>query len=576
MLRIRLSLVALLLVSAPAYAGIDAAGTTSGNFLSIGTGAAALSMGGAVLGAGHDLAASAWNPAALADVTGPQFSLSHAALAQQQSQDWLAAGGRIGRGTTHWSASALYQNDGSFDGRDASGNPTSSFNVSNLALGAHVARPFGDHVSMGAGLKWASEYLGETSGSALAFDAGLQARAGAFGFGAAARNVGGKMKYASGSYDLPSVFGVGASYTHEKSGLTLALDANFPKAYYQDVRVGAQWMWQDRVALRGGYRLELGASSDQPVGGPSFGLGAGANGLWFDYAFLAGTADAQGQHRLSLAFHPGFMNHGLANATPANVAPANAAPVAAREPAVAPKPAAKRETPKPAENPAPVAAAAPQAVPTRVATPAPAPPVAATPAPIAPGPVAPRVTLPDDALAADVAPRPVKPANAVLAPGKLARTNKLVIPVVAAEPAPAPAPVAAAAPAPVKKAAKKSAPVTLAPVAATPAPAPTPVAAAVPVPSPAPSVTPPPAAEQPEPVAEVASSRPGIEVVVVRHDPPVPNKPQPRPESVVLKAGETLQDLAKRYGTSVAAIMMENNLVKDNAKPGQKIKLPKN
>ena len=43
---------------------------------------------------------------------------------------------------------------------------------------------------------------------------------------------------------------------------------------------------------------------------------------------------------------------------------------------------------------------------------------------------------------------------------------------------------------------------------------------------------------------------------------------------VVVKPGETLASLAKLYENSVPALMMENNLVSDQVKPGQKIKLP--
>jgi hypothetical protein len=91
--RIRIFCAALLLLAGAAHAGIDNAGTTSANFLSVGAGASVLSMGGAAIGTGGSLTASAWNPAALGLVAGPQYSISHAALAMQTSQDWVAAGG---------------------------------------------------------------------------------------------------------------------------------------------------------------------------------------------------------------------------------------------------------------------------------------------------------------------------------------------------------------------------------------------------------------------------------------------------------------------------------------------------
>lgn len=68
--RIRLTLCALMLAAGVAHAGIEKAGTTTANFLSLGTGASVLSMGGASLGTGGSLQASAWNPAALGQARG--------------------------------------------------------------------------------------------------------------------------------------------------------------------------------------------------------------------------------------------------------------------------------------------------------------------------------------------------------------------------------------------------------------------------------------------------------------------------------------------------------------------------
>ena len=98
--------------------------------------------------------------------------------------------------------------------------------------------------------------------------------------------------------------GLGAALDLPVTGLRLALDANFPRAYYQDVRVGAEWRWHDLVALRAGYRRELDAPADLAEGGPSFGIGAGAHGLWLDYGYLV-PGVGEGQHRLSVTLRPG-------------------------------------------------------------------------------------------------------------------------------------------------------------------------------------------------------------------------------------------------------------------------------
>lgn len=531
MLRTRLTALALVLSAGFAHAGIEYAGTTSGNFLSVGTGAAILSMGGATLGNGRDVNASAWNPAALGFQATSQYALSHSALALDVSQDWVAGSGRFGSSQTRWSANALYQNDGSFDGRDAFGAPTGSFSVSNLALGFAVARPIMTDVTAGGRVFMVNENLGSESGSGFGFDLGVQAQRGPFGFGAAGRNLGGKMKYDAASYDLPGVFGVGGSWRDERRGLRFAVDANFPKAYYNDVRLGGEWMWQQRVALRAGYRLELAAPSGEPLGGPSFGFGTGVNGFWFDYAFLAGDSQAQGAHRFGITFTPSFLKRGdaqRADGTPADgsATATSAAPVAT-----------SNSQPKPAE-PNSAAVSAPS-----VSAPAAASATAgASAAASAPASSKPSVAVPDNASASSVAARPSQPSAQSLQPSKPVAVTKLSTP----RPDAASAPSASAS-------------------------APAPVATSAPAPTPAPTTP---------VIAKVAAMSPAV--TVVRHtSPPVapaasPEQKQGRPDKVEVKKGESMSDIAKRWGTSVPAIMMENNLVSPNVKPGQKLKLPKN
>jgi hypothetical protein len=303
---IALSAAVLLATTMTARADVGGAGTTGASFLSVGTGTGVLGMGGATLGLGNDLNSISWNVASLGWMRDTQFSLAHASLPDQTSQEWLAYGGRFGRSATRWSLSGLYQSDGMFQGRDAANNPTSDFNVASMALGAQVAYPFGRFVTLGLGSKFVNEKLGPVSGSGLTFDAGLQLRAGLLGFGVAAQNISGGMSYGGARYPFPTNVGVGLALHDIGHGLRLALDANFPSSYYQDVRGGVEWGWRDRFALRTGYRRELGAPASETMTGPSFGMGAGAHGVWLDYSYLVpGSGD--GQHRMGFTFRPGSL-----------------------------------------------------------------------------------------------------------------------------------------------------------------------------------------------------------------------------------------------------------------------------
>ena len=59
---------------------------------------------------------------------------------------------------------------------------------------------------------------------------------------------------------------------------------------------------------------------------------------------------------------------------------------------------------------------------------------------------------------------------------------------------------------------------------------------------------------------------------------PQPNpapKPQPKYTPYAVKQGDTLGKIAKKHGTTVAAIKKANGLCSDMIKPGQKLKIPK-
>lgn len=296
-------LAVMLLATDPARAGVENAGTTAANFLSLGAGARTLAMGGAVLGVGDDAGAAAWNAAALGWVEGTDAALAHASLPGGSLQEWGVVGARIGDSGTRWGLSGLYQGDGSFQGLDATGAPTGDFSVSSVAVGASLAQSLGSVASVGVGAKAVHDKIATASGTGVTFDAGLMLRAGGLGLGLAAQNVGGQMSYSGTHYPFPTSYGVGVGYTHPSSGFRVAVDANFPDAYHPDVRSGLEWLYRGTLALRAGYRHELGSNAD-PLTGPTFGLGAHYGGMWFDYGYLL-AGEGPGQHRMGLRFHFG-------------------------------------------------------------------------------------------------------------------------------------------------------------------------------------------------------------------------------------------------------------------------------
>ena len=435
----RRAIVACLLValvtSTPARAAGDGAGTAAGSFLAIGTGTSVLSMAGATVASGRDLASASWNVASLARVDQLQFSLAHSPLPGGATQDWLAGGGKLGRAGTRWGMQALFHREGDLEGRDAANNPTGNLSASDLAMGASLAQPLGEHFTAGVGAEWVHESLDGTNGSGLAFDAGLRADAGPIGVAVAARGLGGRMRYPDASYDLPQAITGGVAWTDAAHGLRVNADFESPRDYYNSVRVGGEWLWHGRLAVRAGYRMALDAPSDATISGPTFGMGAGVGTMWLDYAFVLDGGTTSGEHRVGITFRPGI--------------PGLGGSVRGARSAVETGP-----RPKPSAVVAPTHAAARNAV----APPSAPKATAATPA---------------------------------------ARTS-------ATQPAPRETTTTA----------------TAAPRATT---------------------LPPPSA---------------------------------RPTWIVVQPGETLASIAQRWGTSVAAIMMANDLVSDQVSPGRQLKLP--
>ncbi len=298
---------AVVLLAPPAIAGSDRAGTAAANFLAVGTGPAVIAMGGAGLGRSGSLDLASSNPGALGFLNETSIRLAHSSLDDQSMQEWASVGGRFGHTDTHWAMSALYQYEGSIDGRDASNVATESFSVGSAAGMLQLAQAIGSHVAVGVTGKYVLDDLGPSErGTGVTFDGGVSARIGALGLGFAAQNFGGYMRYGSSAYPFPANYGGGASYTLAPTGVTVACDVNVPATSYTDVRTGVEWLWKEHVALRAGYRAEMGAPADEPLGGPTFGTGLGTHGLWFDYGFIL-SGNQGGQHRVAITLGPSAM-----------------------------------------------------------------------------------------------------------------------------------------------------------------------------------------------------------------------------------------------------------------------------
>ena len=288
-----------LLHAGGARAAAVGAGSRVAAFLATDPGAAVAARGGAGFALGADLQSAALNPAALAGLGAGRFAVSHATLPGDAGHDWAAFGGRLGSSALRYGVSGVLRSEGTIVGRDAANQPTSNSDARSWALAFQLARPVGRWLVVGGAARWVGERIGESGGDGLAFDAGAQARAGALSVGLAAQNFGGGMNWGGQRWRMPASVGGGVALEHAASGLRLVLDLAAPADYYRSARAGAEWRWRDRLALRAGYRRELGAPAGDRLNGPAFGFGAGTGSMWLDYGFVV-SSDGESVHRVGL------------------------------------------------------------------------------------------------------------------------------------------------------------------------------------------------------------------------------------------------------------------------------------
>ncbi|MEM1056444.1 MAG: PorV/PorQ family protein [Bacteroidota bacterium] len=205
-----------------------------------------------------------------------------------------------------------------------------TFSPQAWALGVGYARQFSDRFSAGGQVKYVSQDLGsaiasigeggfeageitreDLAQSVLAYDFGVFYRTGfeSLNFAVSARNFSQEVSYAEESAELPLSLRIGLSMdvldlTPMASGphsLLLAVDAENPRDFAEQVKIGAEYTFAETLSLRAGYvapsdelGFSLGAGVRQSVGG----LGIGADYAYTDF----GVFDAVHRVAVNLSF----------------------------------------------------------------------------------------------------------------------------------------------------------------------------------------------------------------------------------------------------------------------------------
>lgn len=301
-------------------------GRTAFQFVKIGMGARQAALGEACIADVQEVNAAFWNPANISAIVSTEASFSYARWFADMDLFAGAAGFRWqGVGVFALSYAGLDYGDiqealvfgssGSSDTRTGS-----TFSGSDLLLGLSYARTFTDRLALGISVKFLQEKLFQYSESIFAFDVGTSYDLGYKGLRLAmsAQNfsAGSARWLAEGQgdrqegYDLPLLFRIGTSFAlignenaflrvGDSHHVQLSVDAINSNDYDERLHLGAEYLFNDFIALRGGHRFNY-EDGNWSIG---FGLHPRLSNISMrvDYAYVSHEF-LDSPHRLTVSF----------------------------------------------------------------------------------------------------------------------------------------------------------------------------------------------------------------------------------------------------------------------------------
>lgn len=193
---------------------------------------------------------------------------------------------------------------------------------SSLAFGLGYAIAITDRFAVGANIKFAEQDLGEAlvadgeiesnSESTLAYDFGVLYDTGfrSLKFALSVRNFSQELSYVNENFELPLTFNVGismdmtdlmASVDPSTHSFNLMLEAERPRDFSEQLKIGGEYMFANILALRAGYVFP---TDEQGVNlGAGLNYSAGSVGLGVDYAYTSfGVFDSVQRLAVNLSF----------------------------------------------------------------------------------------------------------------------------------------------------------------------------------------------------------------------------------------------------------------------------------
>lgn len=309
------------------------AGTTMGQFLLIEPSARVSAMGNAGVALSDGIQAIYFNPAAAARVESRALQFTHTPWLADITHDYAALLVPV-KGVGSFFATLTSLGSGEIDVRtvEAPLGTGERYTVSNLAIGVGYARWITPRFSAGLQATYIEETIWHTSVRTVTFNVGTVYRLTESGlqFGSSLSHLGTHARFKgrdlrvqfddepdrfgdnsalpaeqfTEEFPVPILLRIGLSHPWqfgEESRLLAVLDAVHPRDNSESLAAGAEWLWRNTLALRGGYQ-DMG--QDDSELGFTFGGGVSGDIDAFAFALDYGWADhgrLGATHRVTLA-----------------------------------------------------------------------------------------------------------------------------------------------------------------------------------------------------------------------------------------------------------------------------------
>lgn len=256
----------LLLISAPALAGVERVGTTSAAFLKLGSGARAAAMGEAYVGLADDASGLAYNPAGMAQSLAGELQATHTEWFRGLRYENLNGvfsvgdGGMVGATFNFLSVPQITrteqignnQSDPSLNFREIG-----AFQPFDMQFGVAYARPVYRNVLAGANFKLLGQAIDDKSTFGIGLDLGVIYLSGVKGLtlGFAAQNLGTPIKLKREAFDLPLLLRLGGAYRAFDEKLLVTLESDLPTDNALVFSMGLEFAVAGKFFPRMGYRF---------------------------------------------------------------------------------------------------------------------------------------------------------------------------------------------------------------------------------------------------------------------------------------------------------------------------------